>query len=224
MAFIRGQYWDWHYLTSLSAPWTVSCSAPSANCSNKTRRNSFKMKEGGFGLAIRKKFFTMSVVRDLEKLPKEVVKIPSMEDFKTRSLEDVPAHGRGSRTKGSLRSLPISYLTILWFYENHFRGLRPILAQAGSPSTTQYLPIQQSSTMWSVLEMWPVKTAGFRKKKCSARWRSFHCSALEHRHTNSWRNTPKRTATCSKAKACSGSLSLQICLQSNSNEELYPGK
>lgn len=45
------------------------------------------MKEGGFGLAIRKKFFTMSVVRDLEKLPKEVVKIPSMEDFKTRLIE-----------------------------------------------------------------------------------------------------------------------------------------
>lgn len=67
-------------------------SAPSANRSDKTRRNSFKLKEGGFGLAIRKKFFSMSVVRDWKKLPREVVKIPPMEVFKARLVE---ASGRG---------------------------------------------------------------------------------------------------------------------------------
>ncbi|KFV44762.1 hypothetical protein N341_07515, partial [Tyto alba] len=46
--------------------------------------NGFKLKEGRFSLDIRKKFFTMRVVKHLNKLPKEVVDAPSLEAFKFR--------------------------------------------------------------------------------------------------------------------------------------------
>jgi len=42
------------------------------------------MKEGRFRLDIRKKFFTMSVVRPWHRLPKEVVDAPSLETFRVR--------------------------------------------------------------------------------------------------------------------------------------------
>jgi len=77
-------------------------------CSDRTRGNGLKLKEGRFRLDLRKKFFAMRVVRNHLRFPREVVNVPSPELFKATLdggseqpglVEGVSDQGRGVGTR-----------------------------------------------------------------------------------------------------------------------------
>jgi len=51
-------------------------------CGNRTKGNGCKVREGRLSLDIRRKFFTMKVMK--HRVPREVTDAPSLETFKAR--------------------------------------------------------------------------------------------------------------------------------------------
>jgi len=53
----------------------------SSVCGDRTRGNDFKLKEGRFRLHIRKKYFTVKVIKHWNRLPSYVVDAPSRQGW-----------------------------------------------------------------------------------------------------------------------------------------------
>lgn len=62
----------------------VYCQCNDPSCSGRTRRNGVKLKMTSFRLDIKKKLFTVRVMKDLNRLPRAVVDAPSLEMNKAR--------------------------------------------------------------------------------------------------------------------------------------------
>lgn len=74
--------WFLQYLTEASKKdWNKHFSRA---CCNRRRGDGFNLKVGRFKLDIRKMTFTMRVVKDGNRLPREAEDCPSLETFKVR--------------------------------------------------------------------------------------------------------------------------------------------